>query len=58
MELAFLEHIVGASRARGVDPAVPETTRALTAAAVAAGHGKDGFSRVVDLLRPPARSRG
>jgi 3-hydroxyisobutyrate dehydrogenase-like beta-hydroxyacid dehydrogenase len=58
MELAFLEHIVGTSRARGVDPSVPETTRALVAAAVASGHGKDGFSRVIDLLRPPARSRG
>ena len=53
MELAALEHIVGTSRARGVDPALPAVTRDLVAAAVERGHGKDGFSRVVDLLRAP-----
>lgn len=51
MELAFLDHIVAASRARLLDPAIPEASRTLVAAAVAAGHGRDGFSRVVDVLR-------
>ncbi len=54
MELAFLSHIVHTSRARGIDPSVPEAPRALVAAAVAAGHGADGFSRVIDSLRPAA----
>jgi 3-hydroxyisobutyrate dehydrogenase-like beta-hydroxyacid dehydrogenase len=51
MELAALEHIVATSRARGVDPSVARVTRDLVRAAVDAGHGKDGFSRVVSLLR-------
>jgi 3-hydroxyisobutyrate dehydrogenase-like beta-hydroxyacid dehydrogenase len=55
MELVALEHIVATSRARGIDPAVAEVPRALAAAAVAAGHGKDGFSRVVDVLRGAVR---
>jgi 3-hydroxyisobutyrate dehydrogenase-like beta-hydroxyacid dehydrogenase len=55
MELAALEHIVATSRARGVDPSVAGATRDLVRAAVDAGHGKDGFSRVVTLLRPAPR---
>lgn len=58
MELAALEHIVTTSRARGIDPAVAEVPRALVAAAVASGHGKDGFSRVVDVLRGATVPRG
>ncbi len=51
MELAALEHVVATSRARGVDPSVAGAARDLVRAAVAAGHGEDGFSRVVTLLR-------
>lgn len=51
MELAFLEHIVGTSRVRGIDPSVAEASRGLAAAAVTAGHGRDGYSRLVDVLR-------
>jgi 3-hydroxyisobutyrate dehydrogenase-like beta-hydroxyacid dehydrogenase len=51
MELAGLEHIVATSRARGVDPSVAGAVRDLVRAAVDAGHGKDGFSRVVTVLR-------
>ena len=51
MELAFLDHIVATSRTRGIDTSVPETSRQLVAAAISAGHGQDGFSRVMDVLR-------
>lgn len=54
MELAFLDHIVGTSRARGIDTSAVDATRALAAATVAAGHGKDGFSRLVDAIRQGA----
>ena len=54
MDGRALDHIVEASAARGVDPALPEVVRTLTRAAIDAGHGADGFSRVVDLLRLPA----
>jgi hypothetical protein len=54
MELAALELIVAASAARGIDGSVPEVSRRLAAAAVQAGHGRDGFARVVDALRNAA----
>jgi 3-hydroxyisobutyrate dehydrogenase-like beta-hydroxyacid dehydrogenase len=55
MELAGLDHIVEASRARGIDLSVPGLPRALAAAAVEQGHGGDSFSRTIDVLRQPAR---
>jgi 3-hydroxyisobutyrate dehydrogenase-like beta-hydroxyacid dehydrogenase len=51
MELAALDHIVATSTASGVDPAVPESLRALARWSVDAGHGADGFSRIIDALR-------
>lgn len=53
MELAALRHIVETSTNRGVDPAVPRVAFDLARAAVEAGHGRDGFSRVIDAMRPP-----
>ncbi|CAN5125764.1 NAD(P)-dependent oxidoreductase [soil metagenome] len=54
MELRALDHIVGASESRGLDMTVPELPRSLVRAAISAGHGRDGFSRVIDSLRPPS----
>ncbi len=51
MEMVFLDHIVDTSRTRGIDTTVPGASRALAASAVASGYGKDGYSRVVDVLR-------
>jgi 3-hydroxyisobutyrate dehydrogenase-like beta-hydroxyacid dehydrogenase len=51
MELAFLDHIVATSKSRGIDPSIPETSRQLVRRAISAGHGRDGFSRVIDVLR-------
>jgi 3-hydroxyisobutyrate dehydrogenase-like beta-hydroxyacid dehydrogenase len=51
MELLALEHIVAASTARGIDTEVPGVSRRLAAEAVAAGHGRDGYSRIIDVLR-------
>ncbi len=56
MELAALDLIVAASAARGIDGSVPDASRRLAAAAVKAGHGRDGFARVVDALRHPANN--
>lgn len=55
MEEAALAHIVEASAAAGVDTTVPDTVRALAKRAIAAGYGDVGFSRVIDVLREPAR---
>ena len=51
MEAASLDHIVHASEARGIDPVFPEVVRELARRAIARGHGRDGFSRVVEELR-------
>ncbi|GAA4877026.1 NAD(P)-dependent oxidoreductase [Actinomycetospora straminea] len=55
MDAAALAHIVATSRARGVDPALPELVHGLARRAIDRGHGGDGFSRVVDELRSPRR---
>lgn len=54
MELAALDHIVEAAGERGLDTSVPDLPRAFVRAAVADGYGRDGFSRVIDQLRPPS----
>lgn len=51
MELASLDHVVDASRARGLDPGLAGLTRDLARRAVDEGHGHDSFSRLVELLR-------
>lgn len=51
MELAAVDHISEASRARGITVAVPELVSTLVREAIARGHGRDGFSRVVEVLR-------
>lgn len=54
MERAALDHIVHASNARAIDPTLPEVVRALAGRAISRGHGRDGFSRVIEELRRPA----
>lgn len=53
MELVALEHLADVSAAAGIDTSVPELPLRLARKAIAAGHGSDGFSRVVDVLRRP-----
>jgi 3-hydroxyisobutyrate dehydrogenase-like beta-hydroxyacid dehydrogenase len=55
MELAALDHIVRTSEARHIDTTVPAVPRGLAKAAIDAGHGRDSFSRVIDLLRQSGR---
>lgn len=51
MMLRGADHIVDASVAEGLDPAVPELTRRLMRAAVDDGHGTEGYGRIVDGIR-------
>lgn len=53
MELRALDHIVETSEAYGIDTTVPELPRALVMSAIARGHGRDGFSRTIEILRSP-----
>jgi 3-hydroxyisobutyrate dehydrogenase-like beta-hydroxyacid dehydrogenase len=54
MDGAALGHIVEASAAAGIDTSVPALPHNLAVAAIRRGHGADGWSRVVDVLREPA----
>ncbi|MEU9835202.1 NAD(P)-binding domain-containing protein [Streptosporangium sp. NPDC048047] len=52
--LAGMEHIVHASRARGLDTGVLDAAVAVARRAVDAGHGGDGFSRLTEVIASPA----
>jgi 3-hydroxyisobutyrate dehydrogenase-like beta-hydroxyacid dehydrogenase len=54
MELTALEHIVDTGAELGLDPRLPRLLRDVARAPVEAGHGGDGFSRVVEVLRAGA----
>jgi len=47
---ATAEHIVGASAAAGLDGALPEAVRSLYDRAIAAGHGKDGWTSLYEVI--------
>lgn len=51
MELEALNHIVRTSDETGLDGRLPEVIRDLAATAVRGGHGTDGWSRIIQVLR-------
>ena len=51
MELTALEHIVDTDAELGLDPRLPGLLHDVARAAVDAGRGGDGFSRVIEVLR-------
>jgi 3-hydroxyisobutyrate dehydrogenase-like beta-hydroxyacid dehydrogenase len=55
MELAFVEHITEASAARGIATALPDLIQTLLSDTVSRGHGREGFSSVIDSVRQPTR---
>ncbi|MFF7247310.1 NAD(P)-dependent oxidoreductase [Embleya sp. NPDC008237] len=50
VHLATMDHLVHASRARGIDTALPELYRRYTRRAIAAGHGSNGYARLIEEL--------
>ncbi|WP_257787047.1 NAD(P)-dependent oxidoreductase [Streptomyces rubrolavendulae] len=52
VQLAAVEHLLHAGRARGVDGRLPELHRELMAKAVADGHGGDSYGRLIEAFRP------
>ncbi|MFE2750621.1 NAD(P)-dependent oxidoreductase [Actinosynnema sp. NPDC059335] len=48
---ATAAHVVGASEAAGIDTALPKAVRSLYDRAVAAGHGKDSWTALINVLR-------
>lgn len=53
MNATFLQHIVEASKTRGIDVTVPAMSLALATTAVASGGSRDGYSRIAEVIRRP-----
>ncbi|MFH8931487.1 NAD(P)-dependent oxidoreductase [Streptomyces pristinaespiralis] len=51
VQLAAVDHLLEASRARGVDMRLPELHRDMMAKTVASGHGQDSYARVIEQFR-------
>jgi 3-hydroxyisobutyrate dehydrogenase-like beta-hydroxyacid dehydrogenase len=52
---ATADHIVAASTAAGLDTALPAAVKSLYDRAVAAGHGKDNWTSLYEVITRPAR---
>ncbi|MFI6445784.1 NAD(P)-dependent oxidoreductase [Kitasatospora sp. NPDC050543] len=50
VHLAAMEHLLHASRARGIDTALPELFQRHAEQAIAAGHGADSYARLIEEL--------
>ncbi|MFK4065727.1 NAD(P)-dependent oxidoreductase [Streptomyces sp. NPDC029674] len=53
VQIATIDHLVHAARARGVDTSLPELLKATMERAAAAGHGQDSYASVIEVLRAP-----
>ncbi len=51
---ASTDHALGAAREAGVDATVPAALAALFGRGVAAGHGAESFTSLIEVLRKPA----
>ncbi|MEN5075246.1 NAD(P)-binding domain-containing protein [Isoptericola cucumis] len=50
---ATADHVVGASEAAGIDLALPRAVQAHYRHVLDAGHGRDGWTRILDAIRDP-----
>ncbi|GAB2680755.1 NAD(P)-binding domain-containing protein [Kribbella swartbergensis] len=55
MQAVGSEHVVDAFEQVGLDTGMPRALAALFARADAAGHGPDGFSALIEMIRKPVR---
>ncbi|WP_404800481.1 imine reductase family protein [Actinomadura montaniterrae] len=58
MQAVGAGHVVEASREAGIDTAGPAALRDLFRRAVDVGHGAEGLSGVIDVIRHPGRAAG
>lgn len=52
---ATARHIVAATEAAAIDPALPLAVRSLYDRAIAAGHGSDNWTSLIEVIRTPRR---
>lgn len=50
MQVAYMEHLIEVSETRNIDPAFPVYVKNLMQRAIADGHGKDDFGRLIDQI--------
>ena len=51
MKRATADHIAAASRAAGIDTVLPDAVKSLYDQTIAAGHGKDSWAAMNELVR-------
>ena len=51
---ATADHIVGASEAAGIDVELPRAIRSHYDRAIAAGHGRDSWTSLIEVIKAPA----
>ncbi|MET9764896.1 NAD(P)-binding domain-containing protein [Streptomyces sp. NPDC006372] len=55
VQIAAIDHLIHAAAARGVDNALPELLKSAMEKASAAGHGKDSYASLIEVLRTAPR---
>ncbi|REE97917.1 NAD(P)-dependent oxidoreductase [Thermomonospora umbrina] len=56
LDAPLMDHLLEATRARGLDTALPELIKSLTVQGIDAGHGRNSFASLAEILR--GRSNG
>ncbi|KAB2345918.1 imine reductase family protein [Actinomadura rudentiformis] len=51
LDAPLMVHLIEATRTRGLDTALPELIKSLTDQGIDAGHGKDSFASLVEIIR-------
>ncbi|WP_433326316.1 NAD(P)-dependent oxidoreductase [Spirillospora sp. CA-294931] len=51
LDAPLMDHLIDATRERGLDTALPELIKSLTARSIDAGHGKDSFASLIETIR-------
>ncbi|GAA2441633.1 NAD(P)-dependent oxidoreductase [Streptomyces macrosporus] len=54
VQIATIDHLLHAAEARGLDNALPELLKTTMERAKAAGHGRDSYASVIEVLRNPS----
>jgi 3-hydroxyisobutyrate dehydrogenase-like beta-hydroxyacid dehydrogenase len=53
LDAPLMDHLIDATRERGLNAELPELIRSLTHKGIDAGHGKDSFASLVEVMRGP-----
>ncbi|MEU9113097.1 NAD(P)-binding domain-containing protein [Streptomyces sp. NPDC048483] len=53
VQIAAIDHVLHAAAARGIDNALPELLKSAMERARKAGHGRDSYASVIEVLRDP-----